>query len=378
MALSIDWATKVITVPKADMTLIQTVPFEVRELNTDDFRLELKEIEATFDGMAFEKTHVHNPPFFIGGTELARTIEIVNGYTVTFEDGQYAVNLQGSNSNIGDVINVNQVSVRSANSAGLVTSAGIEQIEYGAAVWVDQIGGVAGIGYPKGTPRRPVNNMDDAYAIAQNRGFKKIRFIGDYTFSSTDMFLDLEFEGDSEAASTITLASGSLLGRCEFSNMTIKGASTGFTLLERCILDNLTAEGIVASNVDVVVKDCLFRGTITVPSNYTGQLRVLNCYSDVAGMDTPVLDMQGADANFIFRNYSGGVQFDNLTAAGQNYSVDLHSGQVVIDASCTQGEIVVRGVGKVTNNGSITMNSSALVEADKYATKADVINASQL
>lgn len=377
MALSIDWATKIITVPKADMTLIQASPIEIRELNTDSFRLELKEIEATFDGMAFEKTHVHNPPFLIGGVELARTIEIVNGYTVTFEDGQYAVNLQGSNSNIADVINVNQVSVRSANSAGLVTSAAIEQIEYNNAVWVDQTGGTTGSVYPKGTPRQPVDNMDDAYVIAQARGLRKIHFIGNYTFSPTDVFLDLEFEGDSEAVTTVVLASGSLLGRCEFRDMTIQGASTGFILLENCIIDNATAEGLVASSANVIIRNCLFRGTTTVPSNYTGQIRAIDCYSDVAGADTPVIDMQGADANFIFRNYSGGIKFDNINTS-KSHSVDLNSGQVILDASCVQGNITIRGVGRVTDNSSLNANFENLVEGDKYATKADVINASQL
>jgi hypothetical protein len=51
---------------------------------------------------------------------LAMVIEIINGYTVTFEDGQYAVNLVGANSNVGDKVNLNDVSVRSANSAGLI------------------------------------------------------------------------------------------------------------------------------------------------------------------------------------------------------------------------------------------------------------------
>jgi len=46
---------------------------------------------------------------------------ILNGYTITFENGQYAVNIKGANSNIADVLNVNQVSVRSFNAAGLIT-----------------------------------------------------------------------------------------------------------------------------------------------------------------------------------------------------------------------------------------------------------------
>ena len=119
MALSVDWLTKVIFVPKADTTLIQSSPTEIRELDLNAFRLNLKDIEDD-EGMPYVDTHRHNTSVSIGGLSLARVIEIINGYTVTFEDGQYAVNLTGANSNIGDVVNVNQVSIRSANSAGLV------------------------------------------------------------------------------------------------------------------------------------------------------------------------------------------------------------------------------------------------------------------
>ena len=119
MAISIDWPTGVITVPKADMTLIQSAPTEIRQLNLDTFRLTLRDLEDDPSGMPWLKTHNHNTSVTVGGVTLARVIEIINGYTVTFENGQYAVNLVGANSNVGDVVNVNQVSVRSANSAGL-------------------------------------------------------------------------------------------------------------------------------------------------------------------------------------------------------------------------------------------------------------------
>lgn len=122
MAITIDWGTKVISVPKADMTLITSTPYDVYELDLDVFRLRLKELEASVEGMPFRHTHEHNTEVTISGTTLARVIEIVNGYTVTFEDDQYAVNLVGANSNIGDenILNLNQVSVRSFNSAGLI------------------------------------------------------------------------------------------------------------------------------------------------------------------------------------------------------------------------------------------------------------------
>ena len=119
MAVSIDWATRVITVPRADMTLLQASP-EIRGLDVDAFRLELKALEDNEDGITFPDTHEHNTEKLLGGVYYARIVEIINGYTVTFEDGQYAVKLSGANNNIEDVMNVNQVSLRSSNSAGLI------------------------------------------------------------------------------------------------------------------------------------------------------------------------------------------------------------------------------------------------------------------
>lgn len=119
MAITINWATKVISIPKADMTLLQASP-EIRELDLNAFRLVLKDLEDDEAGMPYIHTHNHNPPVTVGGTVLARVVEIINGYTITFEDGQYAVKLTGLNSNVSDVTNVNQVSIRAANSAGLI------------------------------------------------------------------------------------------------------------------------------------------------------------------------------------------------------------------------------------------------------------------
>lgn len=121
MAISIDPLTFEIHVPKADMTLVQASP-EIRELDLDVFRLELKAYEAAEYGIYLLKTHNHNTQVTLGNLTFSRVIEILPPYTVTFEDGQYAINLVNANSNVSDKTNVNQVSVRSANSAGLVAA----------------------------------------------------------------------------------------------------------------------------------------------------------------------------------------------------------------------------------------------------------------
>lgn len=119
MAISINWATKVITVPQADLTLISGVLYE---LDVDWFRLQLKDIEDSEIGMSFPDTHRHNTEVVLSGVTYARTFEIINGYTVQFEDDQYTVRCVGANHNLADVKVANQVSLIIGNSAGLIVA----------------------------------------------------------------------------------------------------------------------------------------------------------------------------------------------------------------------------------------------------------------
>lgn len=114
--ISVDWPSRVIYVPLSALT---NVSVGIYELDLDVFRAALRFLEATDDGMAFPATHNHNPPVDIGGLVLGQVVLLINSYTVTFEDGRYAVAIVGGNSNVGANVNVNQVSVRSNNSAGL-------------------------------------------------------------------------------------------------------------------------------------------------------------------------------------------------------------------------------------------------------------------
>lgn len=129
MPVNIDWADKIINVPKDAMTLIQSVPKEIYELDVDVFRLTLNDLQDDEEGMPFDTTHQHNTAVTIGGVVLARVVEIINDYTVTFEDGQYRVVCVNANHNLAEVSNVNQVSVSTTNSAGLVEGVAQQDVE---------------------------------------------------------------------------------------------------------------------------------------------------------------------------------------------------------------------------------------------------------
>ena len=120
MALSIDYLTKIISVPQADLTFVSGTLYE---LDTEAFRNNLHTIQASADGIFADDFFIHNTEVTVAGVTYARTIEMTNSWQVEFEDGQYAVRLVGSNNNIFDegVLVRNQVSVIPTNSAGLQT-----------------------------------------------------------------------------------------------------------------------------------------------------------------------------------------------------------------------------------------------------------------
>lgn len=131
--MDIDFPTKVITVQKTD-TFFTLVATDTYEMDTNDFRLAVLDRLDDSDGIVFDDVFNHNTTVTLGGIDYARLIEVINGYTITFDDtgGGWIANLVGSNNNILDVTNLTAVQVRSNNSAGLI------QVTSGSGLSQDQ------------------------------------------------------------------------------------------------------------------------------------------------------------------------------------------------------------------------------------------------
>ena len=350
--ITIDWKNKIIFVPKISMTLIQTTPTVIYQLDLNAFRLTLKELEAEVidagaGGMAFDDTHQHNPPVTVGGVTLARVIEIINDYTVTFEDDQYAVNLVGANSNVGDRVNVNQVSVRSANSAGLVTSQAIEFGEYGGGVYIKPSAQSSGTTYPTGTLRQPVNNLTDAKLIADARGFSKVFVLENLSVQDVN-FDDFEIIGTSESTTDIFLAGNASLINCKVTEATVAGTLDGGSQIVNCVVQDIVF-------FNGIIDNCILEGNIQLGGTETATIK--DCVSGISGQETPIIDMGGDGPTLSLRNYNGGIELTNKT--GNTYptaSMDINSGQVILDSTLIHGEITVRGIGKLTDNTDPTSN----------------------
>lgn len=344
------------------MLLVQSVPTEIRELNINSFRLTLKDLEDDEQGIVRDRTHNNNPPVSVGGVTLARVVELINGYTVTFEDGQYAVNLAGANSNIGDVTNVNQVSIRSANSAGLTYSKEVEDQSFtDARVHVNTVAGLPGTQFPRGTPGDPVDNWHDAVTIITQRSLpQRIYLRGQLVLDSLDVIDDFDIEGSSATLAQIDFG-GASTDNLVVSSIGMSGDTNG-----SLIADTASSFSSITSFEGTMI-DCGLKDTITFGGS--GPHAFINCYSLVAGTSTPVLDCDDwVNFDLSVRNYSGGIEIRNFSDAGGNMTIDMSSGHVVLASTCTAGVIVIRGVGKVTDNSAgATVNLDGLASESVWA-----------
>jgi hypothetical protein len=350
MAITIDWPTKVITVPKSYMTLIQSTPIEVRELEMDTFRRDLKSIEASEEGMPFLDTHRHNTTATVGGVTLARLVEIINGYTITFEDGSYAVTLTGANNNVLDVANLNQVSIRSANSAGLVDIQAIRLQSFSlGSVWIDVNNGEAGTFYPIGTPPRPVKNFADADAILDRNKLRGFHLLGTLILGASDDVDGTEWTSPSPIIGKMSLAGSNTTG-ATFHNVGLVGTLNGRASFDTCSLGfqfNITGFSGIAEN-------CGISGNITIDATNTENILFKDCVS-VKNDPAPTLDCNGSTGDIHIRNWAGALTITNFSG-GQAMEIDCASGNITLDSTCTAGTVILR---MLAGTASITDNSGA-------------------
>lgn len=359
MAITINRLTDVIYVPKADLTLIQSSP-EIRELDLDWFRMQLKSIEDSEEGICFSDTHEHFTEVLLAGLTYARIVAILDPYTIEFEDGQYTINCVGANHNVSDVKIANQVSLIVNNAAGLITSAEIEYASFNGGVTIDAVNGVAGTLFPTGTPRQPVNNLTDAMLIAAGRGFGTIFIIGSLTIDSSGNYDNMIFVGESQTRSEITISSGASVIGCEIYDANISGTLDGDALLKNCLIEDLVY-------VYGIIEHCVLgAGTIALGGNNPAHF--LDCWSGVAGVGTPVIDMGGSGQSLGIRGYSGGIKIINKSGS-DSASIDLLAGQIIIDSTVTNGKIECRGVGHLTDNstGTAIVSSHDLINREQIA-----------
>jgi len=360
MTITVDYLTKVITVPQGDLTLVSGTLYE---LDTETFRQTLKAIEASENGIHFDDMHTRNAPYTVAGVTYAQSIEIINGYSVTFSpSAAWSVRLIGSNNNIFDieagVLNQNQVQVIPTNSAGLIdiNKADIEAGAYNGKIYWDVDNGVDGVGHPFGTERAPVKTQQIAIDRAVDRKLNKIQLVAPLTnildSPSVDNYL---FGGDSRASTSVEFGDAirADTGDCVFTNMHLNWALWGGINVRHCIIDDLTGVGCTVN--ETIIDDTLISGNITLRPSNIKPVTIVDCGS--INSNNFVLDINGTTGNIAIQNYT-----DRLTIINCTQPIDIHVSsaagcELTIDASCTDiGLFEVHGNVNVINESALDID----------------------
>lgn len=188
-----------------------------------------------------------------------------------------------------------------------------------------------------------------------------LRLVGSLTITSTDTLLGMKIIGQSRTLSLLTIDAGATITDLDVHECTVSGVFGGGSTMEDCAVSSLSV-------FDGLLLRCFLETTITLGNSAAA--RFVDCYSAVPGASTPILDMGGSGQSLLMRNYTGGIKITNRTGTDP-VSIDMHSGQIIVDSTVTAGTIILRGVGKLTDNSG----PGATIDADNLVNFESQLNA---
>lgn len=185
-----------------------------------------------------------------------------------------------------------------------------------------------------GSQELPFNNINDAIDKAETDGIRVIDLIGDITLSRNFNNFILKGIGEPEVD-----FNGQSIKNSKFVNCRIKGAYTNGAnaRFEDCeLLDGAFLEG--------TYDHCDLSGDLTCQADSIVLMK--DCVSSIPGTGRPTISMNAAStAQLSMRGYSGGMTISDCNNALDRVTVEMHPGATTFDSSCTDGVMVVRGVG---------------------------------
>lgn len=280
------------------------------------------------------RTYFISPPWRIKPYEGSHTLRVVGNlfmtdgsspYTAT--DGSFTINIESQVSNLVDS-----------------TVAQLEELQYSSyqnRVWVDVNTSNSGVDYPSGTREYPVNNAQDATAIANNKGFGSIAILTDTTLSTGDDLSGFTVIGMNPTRTTVIIEDTADVANAEFRECTVKGTLDGNVLITKCIVEDL-------EYMSGIISDSWIKGTIALGGSVNAH--ILGCHSGEVGNTAPRIDMGGSGQSLGVRDYHGRLEIYNMTGSLDNAYINMSSGEVVLEDTITAGNIFVRGICALTNN----------------------------
>ncbi len=234
-----------------------------------------------------------------------------------------------------------QVLLTTSSSATLQELRDIQFSSFNGGVTIDVSSPYSGTHYPVGTLRQPVNNTQDALAIAEEYGFGTFYVIGNITLDNGTDFSSYIFVGESPGQTVITVTSDADVERCEFSECTLTGILDGDCTVKNAIVRDVTY-------ISGFVELCVLEGTVTLGGGATANF--LDCWAGRDVGSPPVIDLGGSGQTLIMQNFNGHVKWVNKTGP-EEANATLNAAVLEIDSTVTNG------IGKVIGTGEIIDSS---------------------
>jgi len=248
----------------------------------------------------------------------------------------------------------------------MATASAYEQ----GGIWFNPDAANAGtVPYTDGTATNPVSTLDAVSSLSASLGLKRVIFSPKAQVTLTAAFEDYYIQG---SGGNVNMGGQSINGSV-FDQCALTGSSDGIAPTSTPVILNaffISAQlGPHISKRNGVLGNTVF----TNPGTYVWD----SCFSSVAGGVAPIVTFPAGVVDFNLRHYSGGIEFAGMTA---DTTVSFEgAGQIIIGASCTGGEIHVRGaIGPVTDNsgGAVTIIEYARLAHDTIQSSvADALTA---
>lgn len=426
MSVFINPATRVISVPQSDLTLVSGTLYK---MDTNAFRYNLMDLLANEDHIWMPDAYFHNTEQSVAGVTYARLIGIINGYSVEFlPDSQWSVILEGSNNDIWDIessiLVQNQVQVIPTNSAGLIvkevsTGESIteqDKLDIADRVWDEQIADHVDVG----STGEKLDSIDSS-AIPTPLTVSEIvagvwaEDLTPYTTEGTagQFQHDIGHIAKSIFINTESLTNGDGTAGNPFNNIDdakthaedtgIKEIVTYAELTLNSAFKNFVVRGLAAPVVDTNNQDisgsefyhCTLRGlytgakqivaqecalddgfqltgyfencVVTGTMNVVGGAVVKNCSSGTAGLNTPTFNMNsGLETSLSVRDWSGGILIQNCDHVNDVATLEVSQGRIFVDNTNTSGLISIRGLAFFDDTSAgTTIETSGLLDPSK-------------
>jgi len=310
-------------------------------------------------------TRGHSGPLSINNCDTPNSVA-----TIIYESGGAFLNSSCTDGLIamGGIASVtdNSTSGCTVDITGVIDPDTSNNMAYNGKVNLELGTSNVGVNFPVGTLGLPVNNLADALTIANDRGLDVIHIHNDWTFTYGTFIDDFTIEGDSLQKSEFTFEPDVIMLDCTIKDAKCTGDITGIIGFDNCHLIDIGSTFTGVTSRDIIILDSLIDGSMFVPSAYSGVIKVIGCWSNIAGSATPTFNWNNSNADLLVRNYTGGLTLSGCTQP-INCSIDLASGKVILDESVHNGNFTIRGVGafedrSLKGNGT-TVNTNGLVDA---------------